>query len=108
MKYEENHNLIKLKKHLLEKYGINNEKLINECSTYALAIGYDIVRNDIDKDINKQGKRVAQIDIKTGKIIKIWPSTSYVADKLSLNRGNIGNVANGKRSTHGGYSWKFI
>ena len=52
-------------------------------------------------------KPVAQIDLSTNKIIKIFNSTSE-AEKATGIHGHIGQVCLGKRKSCGGYGWKYL
>jgi len=65
------------------------------------------------------GKIVAMIDLKTNKVIKSFPSMGQAAEyiKVILNKdsasvkgiqAHISHVANGKRKSAYGYSWKFL
>lgn len=52
-------------------------------------------------------KPVLQIDIKTGEIIKEFPSTNEVKRQLGINQSHISKCCNGKRNTCGGFKWAF-
>lgn len=54
---------------------------------------------------NTQRRKVHQIDLNTGKIIKTWNSTREPQRILGIS--NVADVCNGKRKTMGGYIWKF-
>jgi len=53
-------------------------------------------------------KPVAQIDIRTGEIVKMWDSIRQAEQALNLS--HIGKVCSGYKShkTIGGYKWKFL
>lgn len=51
-------------------------------------------------------KKVEQIDIKTGKVIKVYESVSQALRETGIT--NIGSVANGRRKSAGGFGWKFL
>lgn len=53
-------------------------------------------------------KRVAQYDIITGKLIKIFNSTSEAIKALNINRSGIKDCCNGKQKTAYGYKWAYI
>lgn len=55
----------------------------------------------------KKSKEVGQY-AKSGELIGIYPSICEASRRTHLNRGNIGQVVNGKRSKCGGYIWKYI
>lgn len=51
-------------------------------------------------------RKIAQIDITTGKIITIWNSGIEIEQMLGIDRAGISSVCNGKRKTAGGYHWQ--
>ena len=53
-------------------------------------------------------KRVAQINLSTGEIIKEWPSTRDVGRQLGFNSSTISKVCRGILSQSAGYGWKYI
>lgn len=60
--------------------------------------------------IHKNSKPVKQIDIKTGKVIKIFASTVQASHFLSKKKGelNIWRCCTGKRKTAYGFKWKYV
>ena len=54
---------------------------------------------------NKE-REVAQY--KDGNLIKVWSSGQEAAESLGLLKSKISNCVNGKRKTHGGFTWKFV
>lgn len=57
------------------------------------------------------GKAVAQIDLKTNSIVKVFPSVSLAAKSLNNNHGTSGSISKccrGLRKTLYGYKWQFI
>ena len=55
------------------------------------------------------GKQVAQIDIVTNKIIKIYPSMSAASRALGLSRPtHISECCHGQAKTCAGYKWQFL
>jgi len=53
-------------------------------------------------------KRVAQIDLKTGDIIRIWDTGTDAAKALGLKSpGSIAAVAGGYQKTAGGFRWSY-
>lgn len=57
-----------------------------------------------------KSKPTAQIDIKTGEVIKIWESANLAAIALNGNNQNISHVCNGTKNfnTAYGYKWKYV
>lgn len=53
----------------------------------------------------KKGKKVAQVDIKTGKIIEIFDRVSDAGRKLNVNYKTIHKVIDMKERTAYGYKW---
>lgn len=51
-------------------------------------------------------KRVAQVDMKTGEILKVYESVNKAYKETGI--AHVGTVANGKRLSAGGYYWKWI
>lgn len=52
-------------------------------------------------------KMVAQIDICTNSVIKIWRSTNETR-KSGFNQGSVAACARGELNKHKGYKWKYI
>lgn len=52
-------------------------------------------------------KRKRILQIKNETVIRIWNSISEIERNTGISAGNISECCNGKRSTAGGYSWKF-
>ena len=65
-------------------------------------------KETIKKRVEKNNKKVAQIDIETNKIIKIYNSIKEAAEELNLDRGSISKCCHGLRKTVGGYKWEFV
>lgn len=57
--------------------------------------------------IKVHSQAVAQIDPKTNKIIKIFPSVAE-AERATGNSKHIGSVCKGKRKTAKGFKWKYV
>ena len=53
-------------------------------------------------------KKVAQIDLSTNKIIKIWDGISLACRELGIYGSNIAKVCSGERNHAGGFGWKYI
>jgi len=68
------------------------EKDINKC----------ISSNDY---IHSQYKKVAQIDIKTKNVLKVYDKISDAAKEHSINSENISRCCKGKNATAAGYVW---
>lgn len=56
---------------------------------------------------NKKSKRVQQIDIKTGKVLKTWDSAHCVTRKSGWSYANICACALNTRPTANGFKWKY-
>ena len=52
-------------------------------------------------------KPINQIDIKTNKIIKTYPSAGAASKETNINRNNITNCCRGGLKSAGGYKWTF-
>ena len=61
-----------------------------------------------DKMRKKKNRPVAQIDIKTGEVIRIWESIKTAKETLRI--GHISEVCgnNPKYKTAGGYGWRYV
>lgn len=55
---------------------------------------------------NKQSKRIDQIDMVTGEVIRKWASTMECG-RNGYTQGSVVNCCNGLRKTHKGYIWKY-
>jgi hypothetical protein len=53
-------------------------------------------------------KPVAQIDLKTSEVIKVWDSPIDVTREIGVAYQNISKVCKGLRNSAGGYGWKHI
>ena len=51
---------------------------------------------------------VQQIDVKSGKVIKIYSSVREAAEDTKITPSNISMVCTGQRKTAGGYIWRYI
>ena len=51
-------------------------------------------------------RKVAQVDLKTGKILKTFNSANDATKQTGIT--HIGDVALGKRHSSGGYGWKYL
>ena len=56
---------------------------------------------------SKLTRKINQIDLKTGNIIKQWSSGKEATDFLGLNSSIISKCANGYQKSAGGYGWEF-
>lgn len=55
------------------------------------------------------GHSVAQIDMKTGEIVAIYPTVAEACKALGKQQsGHIAQVCNGKRLSIYGYKWKYV
>lgn len=57
---------------------------------------------------NVNSKKVKQIDLKTGKIIKIWDSLHCVTRGIGLSYKQISLCATNKRKTAYGFNWEYL
>lgn len=55
-----------------------------------------------------KNKKVAQIDINTGAVIKVWETPKEVYRELGIQAQNISKVCRGLRNQAGGYRWIYI
>ena len=55
----------------------------------------------------KKFKKVAQIDINSGVVIRVFPSAKLAEEMTGISRKNISMVCLNKRKIAGGYIWKF-
>ncbi len=60
------------------------------------------------KAFKARSKPVYQIDKQTLQIIKEYPSASEAARELNLDPSSVCSVARGRKSTLGGYYWKYV
>lgn len=62
----------------------------------------------LDKTLLRNGKKVAQIDKKTGKIINTFPSCREAGRMIGKSDQHIQEVCSGKRKSAYGYLWRYI
>ena len=86
----------------------NNVENLEWCNAiYNVNYGTGIERRTKKiKGITKNNKSVIQKD-KDGNIINAYISTEEAGRKLNVCSSHIGQVANGKRKTAGGYIWEW-
>lgn len=53
-------------------------------------------------------KPVQQIDLYTNEVIRVWASGKLASEELGINKGNLSEVATGKRPMAGGFKWEFL
>lgn len=53
-------------------------------------------------------KQIAQIDMETGKTIKVWKSMREIERELGFPHSNIYACCSGKRKTRGGFVWQYV
>lgn len=61
-----------------------------------------------NENIENHKRKVAQIDIVTDNVIKIYPSINDAATETGSIAGNIPTVCNGHRNQTGGFKWKYV
>jgi hypothetical protein len=69
----------------------------------AVNIGLTIIKAG---EGNRTNKKVMQID-KNGNLISKYFSIANASQKTSIHAGDIGNCANGRIKSAGGYKWQF-
>lgn len=62
--------------------------------------------SSVNKGNSNRSKKVKQIDIVTGEVIKIWDSSRLAANELGINYKGISKVCNGNKKTYKGYKWE--
>lgn len=60
------------------------------------------------KIIEKQSIKTAMIDIKTGKILKVFKSAKEASDYVNGDQSVICKARNGKRKTAYGFGWEVV
>ena len=50
---------------------------------------------------------IAQLDLKTGNVIKVWERAVFIKRELGLHTGNIVAVCRSKRPRMYGFGWRF-
>lgn len=53
-------------------------------------------------------KKIAQVDLETGVVIKVWASARKAEKHFNTNYKNISAVCRGLRKSAGGYGWRFV
>lgn len=106
-----------------EKTGLQQGKIVSVCNGKRRTTGDKIFRY-LDDDnsiiqvdynpmpqtsrVTRNSRRVAQLDISTGKDIEIFESLQIAANTLKCDSSGIAKVCNGKRKSCGGYSWRYV
>ena len=90
----------------------NNVENLEWCS-YGYNINYGSRNRKVSEKLiayktKTVGKKVKQIDINSGKVIKIWDSTREIERTLGIAHSNIRAVCNGERKSRGGYKWEYV
>ncbi len=68
-----------------------------------------LVSEETRKKIGEaNGKKVAQIDIASNEIIKVYDSASEAARQLHLQHSKISAVCRGARNKTGGFRWEYV
>ena len=64
----------------------------------------------IKKNAQLRCHPVAMLDLKTGEVLREFPSVSDASKEMSISMGNISTVCkrNTSRTQAGGYGWKYI
>lgn len=84
---------------------INENKLDNHASN--LEWCSKAYNNTYNGKTQRCCKRIQQIDLCTGAVIKTWSSARKAAAHLQTNYKNISAVCRGKRRSAGGFGWRF-
>ena len=53
-------------------------------------------------------KPVSQLDMRTGKTVKVWPTASAAARFLRVQHGRLGECCRGERASAYGYCWRWV
>ena len=69
---------------------------------------YKNVLNKRSESAGRPKRKVCQIDLKTGEIIKIFNSIADVKTYFNKNKVNISEVCNGRRKSCLGFGWKYF
>lgn len=75
---------------------------------------YNILYNGNSKRIGDKlrngpcSKRVAMLEIGTGEILRVFPSTAEIQRQLGFDRSNINKCCRKERKNSNGYEWKYI
>lgn len=93
-------------------YGVSDNAIRKWCKAYDLPTSSSAYKElkEIKKSQIIQKRKVAQIDVKTDKILNIYDSISDACKAINKPAGDshISAVCKGKRITAYGYKWKYI
>lgn len=56
---------------------------------------------------SRRTRPIAQIDKRTGEVLRVWPSAAVAARALGIQSHHISEVANGTRRSTGGFIWRY-
>lgn len=96
---------------------INEDRLDNrlenlEWCTASYNINYGGRNEKVSKklrDFKEQtvARRIEQVDLKTGAVVKTWTSMREIERELGFAHSNIYACCTGRRNTRGGYLWRY-
>lgn len=73
----------------------------------AKMIGHEVSEETRAKIGKSNGKKVAKIDMETGKILMVYNSASEAARLNNMNNESISKCCRGERKTSGGFKWQY-
>jgi len=71
-------------------------------------IGHTLSEEARNKISLANGKKVKQIDIETGDVIRIFNNCSEAGRILNINSSKISKVSRGEGKTSGGFRWEYV
>ena len=67
-----------------------------------------LIKFNTTKIAEDKRKQIAQLELKTNKLIKIFESSHEASRLTGINRGNICSCARGVANTAGNYKWEYV
>ena len=114
-KWLENNNYKKIYDIMMDNLGNNAYDICvirkNKKIEYVFGNMIIMFRKDYFKKLNSihiKRKKKPVVQLKDGKIVKIWPSATDAEVIPKVFQSNINKVCNGKLKSHAGYEWKYL
>ena len=88
----------------------DGNKINNHVDNLEWATCSENVQHSFDTNLKQPSRRkkVAQIDLKTNEVIRVYESATQAARENNFNRGKICDCARGERNHHSGFNWEYI
>lgn len=84
------------------------DKRYNKAYGYKWAFeGTELNEEWVKSTTNVTPKRIKQIDIQTGEVVKVWEMIKDAADYYNVSESCIGECCRGRQKTSAGFKWEY-